>query len=57
MILIHSTTPKSPLSYDYRIRINLSGSATLAACTIGHPELVSGSVKFVLPGQVREQKS
>jgi hypothetical protein len=51
MILIHSTTPKSPLSYDYRIRINLSGSATLAACTIGHPELVSGSVKFVLPGR------
>ena len=57
MILIHSTTPKSPLSYDYhRIRINLSGSATLAACTIGHPELVSGSVKFVLPGQVKKQR-
>jgi len=35
---------------------NLSGSATLAACTMGHPELVSGSVKFVLPGQVREQR-
>jgi hypothetical protein len=30
---------------------NLSGSATLAVCTIGHPELVSGSVKFVLPGR------